>query len=258
MITYLKQRVANLIETFSGNILIAPDEAWRIPERQHLRRFFHYFDVDCVFDVGANRGQYARMLRNDIGFRGHIISFEPVPELFKELERRSASDPCWHIAGIALDREPGPALFHVMADLEFSSFLSPQARQPKAFEHKNKIARSIHVSRSTLADQLMKYRNELGFRRPFLKIDTQGNDLAVVNGAGDSVSCFVGIQTELAIRQLYQGGVDIGAAMRRLSDLGFEPSALVPNNAGHFPILYEIDCIFFRRSFLSNERLTPR
>jgi len=218
-----------------------------MPEWYHLRRFFHHFNVDCVFDVGANRGQYARMLRSKVGFQGDIISFEPVPELVNELEQISASDPHWHVAGIPLDREPGPAIFRVMADSEFSSFLRPNPNQPKLFEHKNKVTQVIDVNRSTLAEQYAKYQVKLGFKRPFLKLDTQGNDLAVVDGAGDSINRFVGMQTELSIRQIYDGGPEINTALKKLSNLGFEPSAFVPNNEGHFPMLIEIDCILSRR-----------
>jgi FkbM family methyltransferase len=218
-----------------------------MPEWFHLRRFFRHFDVDCVFDVGANRGQYARMLRDKANFRGEIISFEPIPELVKELQKISASDPRWHIAGIALDREAGPATFHVMADLEFSSFLRPSAAQPAIFKDKNRILQSITVNRSTLAAQFTEYQKQLGFKRPFLKMDTQGSDLAVVEGAGSAMDFFIGIQTELSLRQLYDAGPELVSSMKKLSELGFEPSAFVPNNEGHFPALVEIDCIFFRR-----------
>ena len=78
-------------------------------------------------------------------------------------------------------------------------------------------------------------------------MDTQGNDLAVLDGAGQSIKCFIGIQTELAIQQIYEGGSNIDTALKKLAALGFEPSAFVPNNEGHFPALIEIDCIFFRR-----------
>ena len=50
------------------------------PEILSLRRFLSAFAVDCVIDVGANHGQYATMLRRDVGFAGAILSFEPNPE----------------------------------------------------------------------------------------------------------------------------------------------------------------------------------
>ena len=219
-----------------------------MPEWFHLRRFLRHFDVDCVFDVGANRGQYARMLRDKANFRGDIISFEPIPQLTTELEKISTSDARWHVAGIALDRESGPATFNVMADLEFSSFLRPSALQPTIFKSKNRISKTITVNRSTIAEQFVKYQQRLGFKRPFLKMDTQGNDLAVVDGAGSSINLFVGIQTELSVQQIYNNGPDLTSSMKRFADLGFAPSAFVPNNEGHFPELIEIDCIFFRRT----------
>lgn len=54
-------------------------------EASHLRRVFARYDVDCVFDVGGNRGQYARMLRRRAGYRGLIVTFEPIPEAAAEL-----------------------------------------------------------------------------------------------------------------------------------------------------------------------------
>ena len=30
-----------------------------LPEQTHLRRLLEHLNVDCVFDVGANTGQYA-------------------------------------------------------------------------------------------------------------------------------------------------------------------------------------------------------
>ena len=38
--------------------------------------------IDLVIDAGANRGQYARVLREE-GWAGPIVSIEPIPEVGK-------------------------------------------------------------------------------------------------------------------------------------------------------------------------------
>jgi len=246
-----KRTVADLLERVSGNIICPPHEAHLVPERVHLRRFFEYFGVDCVFDVGANRGQYAEMLRRKVGFAGAIVSFEPTPELAAALAARAAGDGRWHVEALALDREAGPATFHIMHESELNSLRRPNAEQPDIhLRRNNTIARSVTVMRSTVAAELARYQTRLGFARPFLKLDTQGNDLAVIEGAGAAIGRFVGIQTELAFKPLYEGAASLGDTLSGLQRLGFEPSALVPNNAGHFPLLVEVDCVLFRRDAL--------
>lgn len=61
---------------------------------------------------------------------------------------------------------------------------------------------------------------------------------------------FVGLQSELAIKRIYEDSVDFRRALGFYQELGFELSALVPNNAGHFPVLVEIDCIMVRSDLL--------
>ncbi len=245
----LKRYVAKLVERMSGNLVIWPKSKLHlVHERLQLRRFFAHFGVDCVFDVGANRGQYATMLR-DIGFRGPIISYEPNPEMAEKLRKLSANDRAWYIEELALDREAGPATFHLMNNSEFSSLHTPAADQPDVFNISNNIARDVHVMRATIAEELPKWRDKLEFKRPFLKMDTQGNDHAVVIGAGDALQVFVGLQSELAIRKLYEGAIGYAECLATYRERGFELSALVPNNAGHFPLLLEIDCVMFNVRF---------
>jgi FkbM family methyltransferase len=245
--TTVKRRIANLCERLTGALIISPGEVHTLPERLHLSKFFQYFGVDCVFDVGANRGQYADMLREKVGFRGHIVSFEPIPELVDELRGKARSDPHWHVEALALDRQSGLATFNVMRPLTFSSLCAPSPDQPAIFDEMNQVARQISVVRSTVAVELENYRMRLGFLRPFLKLDTQGSDSAVIEGAGDALGCFVGIQTKLAIRRFYSASVEFSEALSRLNKCGFELSAFVPNNVGHFPVLIEIDSILYRR-----------
>jgi FkbM family methyltransferase len=213
-------------------------------EWEHLRRFFRRFAVDCVFDVGANVGQYATMLRERVGYRGPIISYEPVPEVAAKLRSAAASDPSWVVEEMALDATTGQAELNRFAKDEFSSLhpLSDFARQQYPVE----LVQRIEVRTGTLADELPRYQAKLGFQRPYLKMDTQGHDLSVAAGAGDRLGDFVGLQSELAIRRLYEDAPGYVEALQFYRDRGFELSALVPNNVGHFPRLLEVDCIMFR------------
>jgi hypothetical protein len=83
-----------------------------------------------------------------------------------------------------------------------------------------------------------------------MKMDTQGDDLAVAEGAGDLLRDFVAIQAELAIQKLYDDIPDLAEAISFFRHQGFEPSAFTPNNEGTFPILVETDCIFINRKYV--------
>lgn len=241
----LRQRAVELVERLSGQ-LVVPRLRHAAYEIAHLRRLFAHLGVDCVFDVGANRGQYARMLRSGVGFEGAIISFEPIPELVAAMREAAKADPAWHVEALALDREAGPASFNIMHKDQFSSIRAPDPDQPDMFAGMNRVVRQVEVMRATLQDELPRWQRQLGFRRPFLKLDTQGNDVAVVEGAGEAIGVFVGLQSELAFRSLYDGSAAAFDAIAAYRALGFELSAFVPNNAGHFPMLVEMDCIMFR------------
>jgi hypothetical protein len=115
--------------------------------------------------------------------------------------------------------------------------------------------REVEVTASTLAQEFTAAQERLTFRRPFLKMDTQGNDVAVAEGGEDVLQCFAGIQTELAVKRLYEDAPDFMSALAYFRSRGFDISALVPNNEGHFPQLIEIDGILIRRDLIRSERI---
>jgi FkbM family methyltransferase len=215
-------------------------------EWEHLRRFLAYFAVDCVFDVGANAGQYATMLRRRVGYRGPIVSYEPVPEVAAKLRSAAGSDHSWAVEEVALDATAGQASLNVFAADEFSSLHPPSNLALQQFPTYVQLVRRVEVRTATLAGELARYQAKLGFKRPYLKLDTQGHDLSVAAGAGERLRDFVGVQSELAIGRLYEDAPSFDEALQFYRDRGFELSALVPNNLGHFPRLLEIDCIMFR------------
>jgi hypothetical protein len=89
-----------MIKQFLTNLGFAAVRSGIIPGRKHLDKYSHWvclkalldqLRINCVIDVGANRGQFALHLRRT-GYYDPIISFEPNPEDFGELLRLSAND----------------------------------------------------------------------------------------------------------------------------------------------------------------------
>ena len=219
---------------------------FQYPEILALRRFLSTFGIDAVFDVGANAGQYATMLRREVGYRGLIFSFEPNPDVCARLQKRAAGDPLWHVFNMALSDSDGVVPFHIMAADQFSSIEKPAEAMEAIFVERNKVERVVDMQCRRIDNLLPELRARHSFTRPFLKMDTQGHDRAVCEGAGDRVAEMLGVQTELAVRSLYAGGTDYRVMIAWLEERGFIPNAFFANNKGHFPLLVEMDGIFVR------------
>jgi len=221
------------------------------PEILALRRFIRHFGVDCVIDVGANAGQYATMLRKDVGFAGTILSFEPNPAVFAALERRASGDPRWHCHNIALSDADGTAVFNIMAADQFSSLNAPDATQDAIFQNRNAVTRTVEVATRRLETLWPELAARHGATMPLLKMDTQGHDRSVCAGAGTALALMAGIQTELAVRPIYAGATGYRDMIALMAEAGFAPNAFFANNKGHFPLLVEMDGLFVRDSLLA-------
>jgi FkbM family methyltransferase len=242
-----KKFLIDFVERRFNCRVVHPDNVGSVFEEEHLKKFLQDFEVDCVFDVGANEGQYARRLRDKCGFAGKIISFEPSPAVAQILKTNAASDPNWFVEPVGLDSEVRELTFNVMAGSQFSSFHEASNNLDLViFENKTKIREAIKVKTSTVDLAIEKYASLFEIKRPFLKMDTQGHDVAVISGAGKYLDHFVGLQSELAIKAIYKGSPSFDQTISIYRKKGFDLSAFVPNNFGHFPQLIEIDCIMYR------------
>lgn len=215
------------------------------------------YDIDCVFDVGANFGQYATMLRRDIGYKGRIISFEPMPRAVAALQKKASEDRLWHIEPIALSDRDGEQQFHVMDDSEMSSLASRRHDDVDLSHQTADTGHDVAVRTETLATALRRLQRRYGFQRPFLKLDTQGYDVRIVQAGAHVMHEFVGLQSELAVKKVYDTSIDFREALAAYEQLGFTLSAIVPNNAGHFPILVEMDCIMVRSDLIPLSARSP-
>lgn len=238
-------------ERWLGLRLAASGRMHQYPEVLALRRLIARFGITHVIDVGANAGQYATMLRKDVGFGGFILSFEPNPAPYAALAARARADSRWTAHNLALSQADGTATFNVMAADQFSSLNAPRAEQDAMFAGHNRVAHTVEVKTRRLEGML----DALGIdrnSRVLLKLDTQGHDRTVCQGAGKALAAMVAVQTELSLRPLYEGGTDWQAMIAYLRDTGFIPGAMFANNEGHFPLLVEMDGLFVRSDLVND------
>ncbi len=67
-------------------------------------KLFPTLHINCVLDVGAHHGEYAEELRLN-GYKGRIVSFEPVRESFRILREKCSRDERWDAYNYALGSE---------------------------------------------------------------------------------------------------------------------------------------------------------
>jgi FkbM family methyltransferase len=233
--------------------LVDSRELHELQEATHLRRLFELLGVDLVIDVGANAGQYAQRLRRHVRYRGVIVSVEPQPEMLEHLNAASRGDPHWFIEPIAVSDRRGTVSFNVMSDAQCSSLAQPDNSETALFSAQTTVKRQITVESRTLDDIVDHWIDSGRFKRPFLKLDTQGHDVAIVT-ACRKLRAFVAFQSELSVKRLYKGAPHFTEAITEYCSLGFDVSALVPNNASGFPQLIEIDCIMIRSDLAKCQR----
>lgn len=231
-------------------------ELHTIVEVQYLKKLIHEFKIDCVFDVGANHGQYALQLMHEIGYRGTIISFEPTPDLVKILSEKASCYENWHIEELALGASKGCIEFQCMNNSQFNSIHSPfkiGLKELKETDSNNTVNNTIQVKQDTLASSYQRLKALHGFKRPFLKMDTQGHDRVIFESGLEVIEEFVGLQSELSFIKLYDNTDDYRTLINLYERYGFFLSALIPNNGGHFPHLVEMDCAMINRNYIKQE-----
>jgi FkbM family methyltransferase len=181
--------------------------------------------ADAVVDVGANTGQFSAMLR-ERGFRGLLVCFEPASTSFAALARRAEDDPFWHVEQLALGDRDDIAELTVTVSSNLSSLLPTSAYGQIHFGAEIAVQQAEHVPVRRLDESLPDLIGDAS--RLMLKIDTQGFDQRVLDGAEEILDRVVGIQTEVAIRHYYEGAPSYLDRLRWLDDRGFEPVSFLP------------------------------
>jgi FkbM family methyltransferase len=211
---------------------------------QHVVAMLDFYGVNCVFDVGANAGQYARRLRG-FGYLGRIVSFEPTADAFERLSKAAADDPDWRVHHLGLGREDTVSSIHTGWNT-MNSLLPPSDYGRGRYQRFTKT-RTEEIRIRRLDDVMDEALEGIDEPRPFLKMDTQGYDLEVFAGAGERIADFVGLQSEVAVLRLYEGSPRMSDAVATYEESGFEITGMYPvtREAGTGRVV-EFDCVMVR------------
>lgn len=237
----LKKTVKNLMHSVGI-------EAYRYdPAATQFGRFIASLDafkIDLILDIGANEGQFGESLRES-GYRGDIVSFEPLETAHKNLVDISNQYKNWHVhSRCALGESLGETEINISANSVSSSVL------PMMDSHLQAAPQAQYVGKNkckviTLDSLESTYFNKS--KSVLLKIDTQGYEWQVLDGGVNVIQNVRGVLIEMSLTPLYEGQKLWQDIIKRLEAEGFllwalQPAFIDPKNGRTL----QLDGLFFR------------
>lgn len=209
------------------------------------------YGIDLVLDVGANKGQYGRHLIQS-GYRGRIVSFEPLPSAFAKLRLNRWSFSDWTVEPFALGESETTATLNISGNSQSSSL---QGMLPA---HIHAAPEAAYVSSCEVPVRRLDAIFDQYFRdgdRCYLKLDVQGHEHHVLAGAAGCLESIVAVQMELSINPLYEGEQPWQEAIDDMKSLGYRLMLLTPGfrdqETGE---MMQTDAVFVREEAVAAQR----
>lgn len=208
-------------------------ELWAVPDPYHLSRtvlrrgYWERFETEVfrsqlrcgmiVADIGANFGHYSLVAAREIGPEGLVLAFEPQADIYAELQRNvslATGQAAIRTFSCAAGERDGTTTF--VLNLRRAGCASRVLQNVNAME----VGTQIEVPMRRLACVL----DEECPGRPLglLKMDTQGGEAAVLEGAWEVIHRdHPVIIMEFWPRGLSRAGADPLAMLTRVTSLGY-------------------------------------
>jgi FkbM family methyltransferase len=200
---------------------------------------------DPFVDCGANAGQFAMKCRQ-AGYKGRILSLEPLTAPFARLSSAAARDPLWSIAQLAVGEENGTLELNLTpGQEELGSALDANPAMVDRFRGLSFVRHER--ARLCRLDGLLAERAEPLEARLFVKSDTQGYDLRVLRGLGARFEQVDGLLLEMSIRPLYTGMPSHWEMLEFVRRAEFEPFGFASGTRDTQGGMIEYDALFRRR-----------
>jgi FkbM family methyltransferase len=204
-------------------------------------RLIEALGIDLVIDVGANRGQFALEIRRG-GYAARIVSIEPLTAPYRHLARLAAPDERWAVIRSAVGPRAGSATMHVAAnDGASSSFLPMLDLHARAAPEARYVA-DERVDVATLDDLVEPHLRDGG--SVFTKLDVQGYELQVLEGASTTLDRSSLVQLEMSLLPLYDTAPTYREVIQFMAQHGYQLIGLEPGFAARSGVLLQADGLF--------------
>jgi len=216
----MKSAIRDLLHRLGADLVRYPPPPEPPDPRSFTSRRGHWlkkFGVTVLLDVGANVGQYAAEVRQR-GYRNRIVSFEPQAAAFAKVALAAGHDPRWQCLNLALGAAESSAEMNIAENSESSSLLPMERRHVTAYPESAYVGKeSIRV---TTLDSL---RTELLLDSDvvWLKMDVQGYEMSVLDGASQTLPQVCAIEMELSVVSLYKGSALLCDSIAALEKRGY-------------------------------------
>jgi FkbM family methyltransferase len=223
-------------------------------EHRARQQTLSHLGIDLVLDVGANCGQFAEELMSS-GYTGRVVSFEPLSQAHAILSHRcrAIGGTRWQVhQRAAIGAEAGSATIHVAGNSVSSSLLPTLPAHVQAAPESVTIGtEDVQVAR--LDDAAESYASTS--RALLIKIDTQGFEWQVLDGAPRLLEQSMALQLELSLVPLYAGQRLWRDYVERLDKAGFQLYSAYPAfTDDHTGQTLQWDATFVRTSALLSSR----
>jgi FkbM family methyltransferase len=170
----------------------------------HLALVMRHLRIRTVLDAGAGPGAFGRLLR-ELGYEGTIVSFEAYAPSHRRLQAAAAGDPRWHVMPpMALgEAERSAVALHVASNADSSSLLEMLDTHREALPG----IRPTHTATvdMTTLDAALGAHPGIALEPVLLKVDTQGSELRILEGARETLPRLAALHIELSLVGLYRG-----------------------------------------------------
>lgn len=242
--SYLKRPIQALLGQFGLEV-----RRKQIQQKTKFETFLMQYQVDMVFDIGANIGQCGPWFRW-VGFDNTIVSFEPISHLFDQLSQNAKSDPKWLVEQVALGEKEGSCVINVSGGHGGASSLLTMTDHVVKHAPDQAVIRQEEISVTTVERMMKKYYPEGD--RLFLKIDAQGYEKKVIEGIGSELPRVIGLKLEMSLVENYRGELLLGDMLLYLKTMGFHlvefENGWSNETTGE---MYQVDGVFFRTDRLA-------